>query len=204
MRFCSVDLETTALSPDDGMILSIGARAVDLEKPYTSWPSFHVGVQHDKIYGMPQALAMNGELIGALANVERTRTALGTGVANYQGEKIQVVHDVEVLSGMFARWLKHNFGDTVVPVAGKNFNNLDRPFLSTLPHFNGGLIDGYFHYRTIDPAPLFWIPKTDTYLPSTEKCCERAGIPLGNLHNALNDATVVGRLIKFYYNGSRA
>jgi len=180
MRYVSIDLETTGLDAESCQILEIGAVIDDLSKPFDPQPCeiFHRFVKHPEYHGQPYALALNQEILYALAKDAHPHISWACDVA-----------------AEFAEWLySRGRFDREVPVtaAGKNFAGFDKPFLTMFPKFTEFV---NLHHRSIDPGTL-WMESTDTVIPSTEECMRRAGLDGEVAHTAVEDATVVCKLIR--------
>lgn len=169
--YVSIDIETTGLDPEWCQVLEVAA-VIDNGGPIDELPTFSMRVRHDRITGQPIGLAMNAELL----------RLMNTGY-----EPVEV-------GWRLSEFLKRNGIDPKnVTAAGKNFAAFDRQFLVRLPEFNQYV---HFKHRSIDPAMFYWRPETDTCLPSTAECLERAGINKTVAHRALDDALDVVRLIR--------
>ena len=72
MKFLSIDIETSALEPENGDVLSFAAVLEDTENlvPVDELPSFYFVFKHDKIKGEPFALNMNKTLIEQISKNE--------------------------------------------------------------------------------------------------------------------------------------
>jgi hypothetical protein len=81
-----------------------------------------------------------------------------------------------------------------IQCAGKNFAGFDRAFLARLD----GFLDYIeFAHRSFDPGTLYFDPRRDTAIPSTEECLKRAGLDATVAHTAVEDARNVIRLLRF-------
>lgn len=177
MRFLSIDLETTGLNSDRCQILEIGAVVGDLTSaPVETLPSFHRYIRHDQVIGEPFALAMNAEILRLIDDKNRT-DVVSPGKAVL--DLLEFIH--------------FHFGTEDRPTAaGKNFASFDLNFLNRLP----GWSPRVFKHRSLDPAVFYWWPESDTELPNTETCLQRAGLPTGVKHRAVEDAMQVVELVR--------
>jgi len=171
--YVSIDIETTGLDPDTCQILEIGAVIDDWTTPVDELPVFHCYIDNGEIVGQPYALAMNTNILRAIA--ER------------KGKHVAVV------ASCLWNWLCAN-GLQQGPdtFAGKNFAKFDLQFLKYLPGWDRLEIC----HRSIDPGMLFWNPAIDNGVPSTEVCMERAGLTGPVAHTAVEDAKTVVELIR--------
>lgn len=177
MRYLSLDIETSSLTPSNGQILSIGAVIVDTETDYfaNNLPAFYKEVCLEKgLQGEPIAIKINKDLI--------TRNLVR------EDNKVQV-EDEEALLLEFGLFIKNYFGEDKVTVAGKNVQGFDIPFIKDKLGLYG--LDFYnFHHRVLDIGSLFYLP-SDTNIPDLKTCLQRAGITKEIAHNALEDAVDV-------------
>lgn len=183
MPYVSIDIETTGLDDSFCQILEIGAVFDDWTLKIDALPTFHCYVVHERIVGQPFGLAMNSKLLYRLANPP----VLNEWSANNDLRPGDVARDM-------AAWLQICGWDTkkAITPAGKNFASFDRGFLKLLPGFEDSV---RLHHRTMDPAPLYFMPG-DTKLPDSKTCYERAGMDGKVAHTALEDALAVVRLIR--------
>lgn len=180
MKYVSIDLETTGLDAACCQILEIGAVMDDLSESFDPQPReiFHRYIKHPEYHGQPYALAMNQDILYILA----------------KGEHPDISWACDI-SAEFAEWLysRGQFRPEIpITVAGKNFAGFDKPFLRVFPQFTE-LVK--LHHRSIDPGTL-WMKPTDTEIPSTRECMRRAGLDGKVAHTAVEDATVVCKLIR--------
>lgn len=185
MRYLSIDLETTGLDPETCQIIEFGCVIDDYVTPLDDLPAFHSYVTHDQINGEPYALAMNAEILWKLAEPKKY-------------PECRFLPADKLLQEFFY-WLQENSMCNKPVAAGKNFASFDRQFLRRLPYFSNLEL----HHRTIDPAMMFF-RSTDEVPPDTKTCMERAGISGEVAHNAIEDALMVARLIRYGRNGLRS
>lgn len=171
MRYVSIDIETTGLNPETDQILEIGAVIEDTEQqvPLMNLPAFQTLVKWDRITGEPFALAMNAELLAAIAKDE--------GMSAWGAAQ------------KFRNWLMDNGIKGGYNAAGKNFASFDNLFLSKVINWPPAF------RRVLDPAVLYWLPG-DEKLPGFSDCKKRAGMMGGVSHRALDDARDVVELIR--------
>lgn len=185
MRYISLDLETSGLDATRHQILEFAAVIEDTNNPQavSKLPYFSTFIEWDTILGDPVALKMNAKIIEKIAdpNVEKL-----------------TIHE---LSKKFVTWLCDEKIDVTkkITFAGKNFSGFDRQFLMRVPNWH--MIK--MHHRSADVGALYWNPLTDEELPSSEICCERAGIAQPS-HRALDDARTIIELIRKAKNGYRS
>lgn len=200
MRFISLDIETTGLNPEQDQVLEVGAIAVDTKTKPSSWPTFHVVINHKRIHGDIYAINLNARLFEILKDYQ----------SDPKDTKIPVIQPEEFLDKflMFVKnagWKEKN-GHFTVTLAGKNVMNFDVPFLQE--HMNKYCYTNFtkiadtdtgdpirFRKRAIDPALLYVNFLTDENLPAMIDCKKRAFLPEVVTHNALEDAWDVVYLI---------
>ena len=223
MKFVSIDIETTGLTPEKCQILSVGLAIEDTNNilPLNEIPSLHIAILRDEICGSPFAISMNMGLImniNSYMSYEATRTSLeqdtefmredevtlriwrflwDNGIRPDGHEELRnydwVVNDKHYPSPMKMK------SKTYVTVAGKNFGTFDKVFLELLPRWKQ-LIK--VRSRIIDPAVLFVDWHSDEQLPGLDLCKARAGVEGIVTHNALEDAKdVISVLRKIYGTG---
>lgn len=200
MRFLSLDCETTGLNPEHDQILEVGAIAVDTNTKPSTWPTFHVVINHKRIHGSIFAINLNARLFEILKN--------------YQTDPIRTEIEViepEAFLDKFLQFIikagyKSKNDHYTLTLAGKNVMNFDIPFLQE--HMNsycGTNFDSIadtdtgdpirFRKRAIDPAILYADFLKDENLPALGDCKKRAFLPEIVTHNALEDAWDVVYLI---------
>ena len=179
--YVSIDIETTGLNPENCQVLEIGAVIDDAVTPIEDCPTFHCYVDHGLILGEPYAVSMHPTILRRIATHEEGYTYL---------------QPWEVAT-RFRDFLKENGLDPEnekVFVAGKNYAGFDARFLRKLTNWDKHV---RVHHRILDPAAMYWQPEVDgVELPDTKTCMERAGISGEVAHTAVEDATVVVRLIR--------
>lgn len=185
MKYVSLDLETTGPDPERHQILQIGAIVEDTNNPldYDEIPKFERLIRHADIIGQPYALNMNAGLIAKLAESDRY------GITAYAA--IIDLYD----------WLLTHLG---VPLTGKlrptwagaNIADFDIRFLEKIPNWSAYFMNAG---RVLDPSILYVNWKTDTKLPSLQKCLDAAGIVKTVKHDALEDAWDVICLLRKQY-----
>jgi len=191
MKIISIDTETTALNPQDGILLSLGAVAwdfsageLDLEKA----PQIHLGIRLPKsasVTGHPVAIAMNSDLIVGLAQ------------GNFEG----ILCDG--YPNMFNKFIDfiYNQVGTGYSILGKNFDKLDRNFLVTsFPRFLENEED-LFNHRRYDLGNLFFDPSKHKNIPNSSTCFSLAGLSPEVEHTALADATKTLQAFNFLIKG---
>ena len=185
--YVSLDLETTGLDDEDCQILEIGAVIDDWTSPIEELPRFRCYVNHEQFVGEPYALSMHPKIFRYIATK-------GKGM-----EPVNIFSP-ETVAGHFLNWLLDNGLDPEkhhLPLAGKNFARFARNVRKYIPHWRK-LIQA--QHRSIDPGNLWWNPIIDTQgLPSTKTCMERAGIDGEVAHTAVEDAIMVVRLVREWF-----
>lgn len=182
MKYVSIDIETTGLNPETCDVLEIAAVVEDTnhpEVPVHELPWFHCYVDKHSYQGEPYALSMHGEIFRRIAKREKPHAYL---------------LPEDAVTQLFV-FLNRTLGiEKNFPAAGKNFSNLDKPFLHRLTKSASQILS--FHHRVIDPAMFYWNPTEDVELPSSKVCLERSGVGGGVAHTALADAQMVIHLVR--------
>jgi len=194
MRYLSIDIETTGLSPENCDIIQFAAVLDDLKnpKPLAELPKFEAIILKRYGYqGHPFALSMHSNLfkkidIAIKKNLEICPT---TGVRFLQICELPQALELFLLSNGFDQ----NHGKMYVNVAGKNIGQFDLPFLNAKIKDWGSI---KFLSRVIDPAILYFDIQKDISLPDMKTCLERAGLAEEVAHTALEDALVVVKLLR--------
>lgn len=199
MKYVSIDIETTGLDPKTCDIIEFAAILDDLGAPLhlAGLPSFHCYVTKDGPYsGEPFALSLHSKTFKTIADYQSANTA-GSKVKAPEGN----FYRPDEIMAAFQNWLSKNGvepdkdGKYSVTVAGKNFASFDWPFLKEkIPAWYW--YDVSFKHRVLDPSVLYFNPATDTELPSSKLCMERAGFIGDVAHTALEDALMVVKLIR--------
>jgi DNA polymerase III epsilon subunit-like protein len=198
MRYVSIDIETTGLDPDKCQIIELAAVIDDLVTPFEELPKFRYLVKEPTYRGEPYAFSMHAALFREIAT-----SSMCYSVLPRESDIVSVVASEGAVTHRLSKWLDLN---DVTPnlflAAGKNFAGFDARFMRRLPQAN--LFT--WEHRVLDPGPLYMLP-TDTIVPSTNTCIERAEmqgmeghtIP-GDPHTALYDALMVCALIRNHFN----
>ncbi len=182
--YVSIDIETTGLDPETCQVLSIGAVIDDWETPIDRLPTFECYVGHGTFTGEPYALSMHPKILRTIAD--------GTG---------RILRP-DCVVGELINWLVAHCipidddGSVEIAPAGKNFGSFDRQFLERLPRWKRFI---HLNHRAIDPGSLYYRPDIDDGPPDTKTCMERAGIPGEVAHTALEDALVVVKLLRHWW-----
>lgn len=222
MKYVSIDIETTGLSPENHSILSVGAIIEDteLKLPYDEIPKFHAILIQREITGSPFAINMNQGIISLISDYINGNEEVKKQLDNHPdyifcepSEVSKKLFDFLFLNGygydtisggMTVRIVNGKslpvFGSNTKPihinVAGKNFGTFDKIFLEKLDWFKK-LIN--IRTRIIDPAPLFCDWVNDKTLPNFKTCKERSNISGEVAHNALEDAWDVIQMLRTKY-----
>jgi hypothetical protein len=197
MRYVSIDIETTGLDPDKCQIIELAAVIDDLVTPFEELPKFRYLVKEPTYRGEPYAFSMHAPLFREIA------TSIDPCCREYGSDVTKVARSENLLTTSLAEWLNsHGVTSNLFLAAGKNFAGFDARFMRRLPRAD--LFT--WEHRVLDPGPLYMLP-TDTIVPSTNTCIERAemqgmeahNIP-GDPHTALYDALMVCALIRNHFN----
>jgi hypothetical protein len=148
--------------------------------------------------GEPYAFSMHAALFREIAT-----SSMCYSVLPHESDVVSVVGSEEGVTHRLSTWLNlNNITPNLFLTAGKNFAGFDARFMRRLPQAD--LFT--WEHRVLDPGPLYMLP-TDTIVPSTNTCIERAemqgmeahNIP-GDPHTALYDALMVCALIRNHFN----
>lgn len=203
MIYVSLDIETTGLDPQSCDVLEVGAFLEDTNNllPREEVPSFHKYLWREIYRGQPYALDMNAHIFKKMLELKKS-----AGIGHFHDNEKRLI-SAEYLWEHFKWWIYSNrkmwegtkFNDDktffinempTLVVAGKNVSGFDIPFLKLLPGMPK------FHHRVIDPAMLYFNPRTDSVPPDLKECKKRAGLPEVVSHEALDDAWDVIQLIR--------
>jgi oligoribonuclease (3'-5' exoribonuclease) len=205
LKYCSIDIETTGLDPNEHQIIEFGAIIEDSENPQSYEDSKkyrRIVLARDGKYVFSAYAAMiNAELIKTIAQIEKN------GNTNFPSSDKNLTNTalyVDELIEDFKKWLYVNGfqpnerGVLEVVAAGKNFASFDRQFIQATPDFQ---TDGIrFHHRTLDPATAYVNWSMDKVPPSTDVVKTRAGLKIGeSKHEALADAWDVIQMLRPLY-----
>ncbi len=181
MKYLSLDLETTCLTPATENILQCSMVVEDTTKKTScmNLPHMTFFINADKITGSAYALAMNAWILDIVSG----RKENTTGYEIYDSWPEREVRD----------FLDKHFGDSKkITVAGKNVAGFDIPFLPTS-------VRRRFKYKVIDPGCMMINWNTDTEVPDLKKCKELAGLSKEVAHDAREDALDVIRVLRTLY-----
>lgn len=182
MKYFSLDIETSSLTPHPANILSLALVFEDTENPLPleQLPRLHVLLTNPVKDADNYAVALNRDLFLA-------RDAVSKGKPAPEGMITAWNTNCSELKDFITQ--HHPSGRAVV--AGKNVAGFDLKFL---PEHVANL----FAHRVLDPGSMYTLP-TDKRPPDTAECCRRAGIDDTVTHNALDDALQVIALIRKHW-----
>jgi hypothetical protein len=183
LKYVSIDIETTGLSPENHNILEFAA-VLETGAPMAELPVFRRILLWKEVTGSPFALEMNKGLLKQIANYY--------GKTDYD-PKLFCYPDN--LGRQFKQWLVEQDIDCYhVTAAGKNFEGFDRRFLDNLKGFNSSIC---FRHRVLDPVTLYTTINDDVPL-GMEECMKRAGVDFNKymIHSAVDDAKIVIELLR--------
>lgn len=195
MIYCSIDIETTGLNPENCDILQFAAIIDNLSnpQPLENLPRFEaIFVKKEPYSGDPYALSMHPNLFRRIAEAQKNRL----DKCPQTGAKFIEITDLP--KALFEFFKENNLpitpsGRIYVTVAGKNLGSFDLPFLKSKIK-NWGSV--YFLQRVLDPAILYFDITQDAQLPDMQKCMERADLQGLVSHDAFDDALVVVQLLR--------
>lgn len=188
MRYCSLDLETTSLTPHPEHVLMLSAviedtarasgTAVERLEHFTRFVR-----PPEPMRGDAYALAMNGWILDIISGRDVAKNARGHAVVS-----------TSELWEEFSAWLSERFGEgNRVVVAGKNVAGFDLQFFP--PE-----IKRRFHNRALDPGSMF-VDWSASAPPSLGDLLARFGASDAVAHDAYDDAMDVIRVIRAGTNG---
>lgn len=184
INYLSIDVETTSLDPQTGVLLEVGAVYEDRSgRPIEDLPTYRAVIRHQKIYGEPVAIAMNAGLISQIAYNEFSPIG---------GENVHeaILRPGDLQESFFA-WVNRTCGPDNVIIAGKNFWKLDYPFLLT--EMTRVAFERRFSHRMIDPGMLYFNGEKPLSLVD---CLKQIGRQPRQLHSAVGDARDVVEIIR--------
>lgn len=225
MKYLSIDIETTGLSPENHQILSIGVIVEDTNNklPFEEVPKFHCAIVKEDITGGLFALNLNRDLIqtinswnvvdekgkkqieedyGMLFCKEEEvvqhlfRFLYRNNILNDSLYNFNVNDRVERIDGISYPPLSSSIVKSHLNIAGKNFGTFDKLFLEKLPRWQQVF---KVRQRIIDPTILFTDWKNDDQLPNLTTCKERAKTGGEVTHDAIDDAWDVIQLLRTQY-----
>jgi DNA polymerase III epsilon subunit-like protein len=225
MIYCSIDIETTGLDPDNDQILSVAAIIEDTNNPlpFDEIPKFHAAIKRENISGSMFAINLNSDLIKSIVHYQTSKDQdEKNDIVNMTGmlflEESDVVESLyqffyrnglveldpgflskssKIVNGVRYPMLTSNMSKVHITCAGKNFGTFDKLFLEKLPRWKQVF---RIRQRIMDPSVLFVDWKNDESLPGLSECKKRAGLPPVVTHNALEDAWDVVELFRKKYN----
>lgn len=178
--YLSIDLETTALNPEEGTILEIAAIYDDLESPIEDLVFFHRVVEFDpneEIKGTPYALQMNVDLL---------KESCGLKESTVQKDYLETVAREWFT---FLSKLPGTKEGGKITVAGKNAAGFDLPWLK-----HHRFAHRCFKHRVIDPGSMYF--KELGKVGSLPEIKEYIGLSNSVSHRAFDDALDVIKVIR--------
>jgi len=183
MQYCSIDIETCGIDPNNCDILEFGAVLDDLscQRPVGSLPTFHCYFILPIYRGEPFALSMHSKIFRRIADREEGYTYMSPTRLGNAFKKFLIKAGYE-----------EGQGRVTINAAGKNFGAFDLQFLKQQTDLEKHV---KIRHRIIEPAMLF-VKRGDMVLPNLEECKERAKQPSNVQHNAIADAIDVINLVR--------
>lgn len=225
MKYLSLDIETTGLSPENDQILSIGVIVEDTKKklPFEEIPKFHVAIVRERIEGDLFAINLNRDLLSNINawkqynEEDRKDLENRTGMKFVREDEVSTllfnflfingvldeslynptIHkNIQIIDGHNIPMVGLRTPVSYLNVAGKNVATFDKLFVEKLPRWKQ-----YFkiRQRIIDPTVLFTNWNEDEQLPNLTTCKERAGTGGEVTHDAIDDAWDVIQLLRTQY-----
>lgn len=186
MKYLSLDIETTGVehkSPKNILQLSAVVEDCGLRLPIDQLPHFTIFIAHDKYEGEAYALWLNSWIFKELAEWEKTCWK----PADQQYKTKYPVLREGAWEMLFIDFLKRNFGNSRINLAGKNVASFDYQFLPK--H-----VQNKFRGRMIDPGSMFADFNKEA-LPSLGEICTPLGMSAVT-HDAYEDAIKVIETIR--------
>lgn len=184
MKYVSIDIETTGLSPQEHDIVEFGAVCDDLtvDKPIEQLAKFHCYFVKSNYAGSPFALSMHPQIFKRIA--KRTKPYKYVGAMKF--------------GNLFKQFLLKNGYEgkrqkVCITAAGKNFASFDLQFLLAKTDIARHIKIGH---RIIDPSILF-LQKGDEKLPATSECKKRMQLEETVAHTAIEDAIDVIKMVRY-------
>lgn len=184
--YVSIDIETLGTDPETCDIIEVGAVIDDWKSPLDQLPVYHCYIPKSVYRGEPVAMAMHATILKRIAD----RTP-GYSYIPFDAFPFN-----------FRDWLADNGfpseSRNLVPrvdivAAGKNLATFDLCFLNKNEDFKE-LIN--IHRRILDPAILYFDPKTMSLPPNLAECLKLAGYEKNVEHTAVSDALDVIRCLR--------
>lgn len=189
MKYVSIDIETTGLSPVDNQMIEIGLVVEDTaaKKPIDELPRRRILIPSRQYQINTYCMNLHRTLFEMLDQVDWKRLMSEGSYRHAPKTYFATPGKIEFI---IAPWLEKHMGkDCKFVVAGKNFYGFDynfmRPYLQNVK----------FHHRALDPCTLFLLD-SDIVPPDLPTCCERAGIDISGYHTAVGDALTVIELLR--------
>lgn len=202
MIYCSIDIETTGLDPNENQMIEFGAIIEDSNNPksYEDSKKYRriILAEDSKYLFSSYAAKINATLIQLISDIENGKPVNFINNANltetaFYGSNL--VSDFKLW--LMANGFNENSKGTIqIVAAGKNFASFDSRFIKLLNPESYGL---KINYKAIDPATSFIDWESDLEPPSTDLCLKRAGIIAETKHEALADAWNVIQLLRTQY-----
>ena len=191
MKVASIDIETCGLAergPDGHLkydILAFGCVLDDLreQSPIETLPTFSCYFVLPSYTGSPFAFSLHAEIFKRIADRTFGYDFISPGK----------------FGKCFKHFLIHNgyeeqYDKVHINVIGKNFNSLDRPFLSEKTDINKHII---MSHKILDPGPMMFDLNKDYAVPGLSECMKRAGINPNVTHDALQDAIDTLKVVRY-------
>ena len=189
MKYVSIDIETTGLSPVDNQMIEIGLVSEDSAppRPVDMLPRRRVLVPAKQYQINTYCMNLHRMLFETLDTVDWEKL---TSEGSYRASPKTYFSTPECIESVIGPWLRKNMNQkSKFVVAGKNFYGFDYNFLRPwLPNVR-------FHHRALDPCTLYLEPKDDVP-PDLATCCKRAGLEIEGYHTAVGDAKTVIELLR--------
>lgn len=181
MKYLSIDIETTGLSPVKDQVLMFSGIVEDTEAllPLDKLPHLTFILRHERIVGHAFALQMNAWILALMVDSEQQKYS---------------VFDLDEALDHLQEFLRDNFGKGTITIAGKNVANFDWQFIKDWFDTIGFKV----RHRMIDPGSVFF-DSTKGYLPNLDDIKEICGIEGEVTHDAYDDALDVIKVLRTKY-----
>lgn len=220
VKYISLDTETTGLDPNTSELLEVGLVIFDSEVPFvqTSENSLRIVLVKENIKGNLFAINMNINLLKEMLRVipdfndnenksiiEDVQPNLTTWYVDLRPKNIldslyqyEDHENLDTLKYKLVEFLSKAKVDGKLNIAGKNFANFDKGFLSKYNCFKTSILNRMRH-RVLDVGSMF-VTSEDSCIPDLNTCLKRAGINEEVPHCAVDDARLVALCAQYKFN----
>lgn len=210
MKYISVDVETTEIDPKKGKLLQVAMIVEDTDYPMSldKTPHISVSIVQDEIYGNLHAIAMNADLLVDMSEWKKLASKRDMSQEEHERWKALNAKGFGFKSQCHRKLINFLEANEVI-----EYNHHDQQYEAKQkvviagknPSFDLAWIEHHLdlgwkvNHRTLDPGLLLIDWGKDEHVPGLGRCKERAGIPGGVCHTALQDAWDVVLLLRMQY-----